>query len=150
MVRSFGVSAEMSMPTSAIASAAAGLTEVPGFEPAERTSTRSPARWASQAAKLHADKGYDYNHLRKWLRERRIRHRTARKGIEFFHAAQPTPLGPRENGLLAGRLPTPAPPLRAWASSAQPQPSSSTADSSTGTTSQARHDELGKRPVSAE
>jgi IS5 family transposase len=33
-------------------------------------------------AKLHADRGYDYDHLRKWLRERRIRHRIARKGIE--------------------------------------------------------------------
>lgn len=33
-------------------------------------------------AKLHADKGYDYDHLRKWLRQRRIRHRIARKGIE--------------------------------------------------------------------
>lgn len=35
-------------------------------------------------AKLHADKGYDYDHLRKWLREHRIhiRHRIARKGIE--------------------------------------------------------------------
>ncbi|MCK1818686.1 transposase, partial [Streptomyces sp. XM83C] len=33
-------------------------------------------------AKLHADKGYDYDHLREWLRERRIRHRIARKGIE--------------------------------------------------------------------
>nr|WP_234342183.1 IS5 family transposase [Streptomyces leeuwenhoekii] len=33
-------------------------------------------------AKLHADKGYDYDHLRTWLRKRRIRHRIARKGIE--------------------------------------------------------------------
>ncbi|MEV0123337.1 IS5 family transposase [Streptomyces sp. NPDC050703] len=33
-------------------------------------------------AKLHADKGYDYDHLRAWLRERHIRHRIARKGIE--------------------------------------------------------------------
>jgi transposase len=32
--------------------------------------------------KLHADKGYDYDHLRRWLRERGIRHRIARKGIE--------------------------------------------------------------------
>ncbi|MDH6523382.1 transposase [Streptomyces sp. SAI-135] len=34
-------------------------------------------------AKLHADKGYDYDHLRRWLRGRGIRHRIARKGIEF-------------------------------------------------------------------
>ncbi|MGW5050283.1 IS5 family transposase [Actinokineospora sp. NPDC004072] len=33
-------------------------------------------------AKLHANMGYDYRHLRKWLRERRIRHRIAREGIE--------------------------------------------------------------------
>ena len=33
-------------------------------------------------AKLHADKGYDYVHLRRWLRKRGIRHRIARKGIE--------------------------------------------------------------------
>jgi hypothetical protein len=32
--------------------------------------------------KLHADKGYDYSHLRRWLRERGITHRIARKGIE--------------------------------------------------------------------
>ncbi|MEH0543652.1 IS5 family transposase [Streptomyces sp. B21-105] len=32
--------------------------------------------------KLHADKGYDYDHLRRWLRERGITHRIARKGIE--------------------------------------------------------------------
>lgn len=33
-------------------------------------------------AKLHADKGYDYDRLRRWLRGRGIRHRIARKGIE--------------------------------------------------------------------
>lgn len=33
-------------------------------------------------AKLHADKGYDYDHLGRWLRQRGIRHRIARKGIE--------------------------------------------------------------------
>jgi IS5 family transposase len=43
-------------------------------------SRRGPRR--RRPAKLHADKGYDYDHLRKWLRERRIRHRIARKGIE--------------------------------------------------------------------
>lgn len=39
-------------------------------------------------AKLYADNGHEYDHLRKWLRECRIRHRIARKGIEF-----PTRLG---------------------------------------------------------
>ncbi|GGK83945.1 hypothetical protein GCM10010094_51380 [Streptomyces flaveus] len=33
-------------------------------------------------AKLYADKGYDYAYLRRWLRERGITHRIARKGVE--------------------------------------------------------------------
>jgi transposase len=33
-------------------------------------------------AKLHADKGYDYDHLRRRLGGRGIRHRIARRGIE--------------------------------------------------------------------
>ncbi|OSC49260.1 IS5/IS1182 family transposase, partial [Streptomyces sp. 4F] len=32
--------------------------------------------------KLHADKGYDYSHLRRWLRGCGINHRIDRKGIE--------------------------------------------------------------------
>jgi transposase len=43
-------------------------------------SRRGPRR--RRPGKLHADKGYDYDHLRRWLRERRITHRIARKGIE--------------------------------------------------------------------
>jgi IS5 family transposase len=43
-------------------------------------SRRGPPR--RRPAKLHADKGYDYDHLRRWLRKRGIRHRIARKGIE--------------------------------------------------------------------
>uniref|UniRef100_UPI0035714B99 IS5 family transposase n=1 Tax=Streptomyces minutiscleroticus TaxID=68238 RepID=UPI0035714B99 len=43
-------------------------------------SRRGPRR--RKPAKLHGDKGYDYAHLRKWLRARDIRHRIARKGIE--------------------------------------------------------------------
>jgi transposase len=43
-------------------------------------SRRGPRR--RRPAKLHADKGYDYDHLRRWLRERGITHRIARKGIE--------------------------------------------------------------------
>ncbi|MER6979881.1 IS5 family transposase [Streptomyces carpinensis] len=43
-------------------------------------SRRGPRR--RRPAKLHADKGYDYDHLRRWLRKRGIRHRIARKGIE--------------------------------------------------------------------
>ncbi len=56
-----------------------------GLEPFVRgippiRSRRGPRR--RRPAKLHADKCYDYDHLWKWLRERRIRHRIARKGIE--------------------------------------------------------------------
>ncbi|MEW2512790.1 IS5 family transposase [Streptomyces sp. NPDC046870] len=43
-------------------------------------SRRGPRR--RRPAKLPADKGYDYDHLRRWLRKRGIRHRIARKGIE--------------------------------------------------------------------
>ncbi|MFJ6493589.1 IS5 family transposase [Streptomyces californicus] len=35
--------------------------------------------------KLHADKGYDYSYLRRWLRERGITHRIAHKGVESSH-----------------------------------------------------------------
>ncbi|WP_458078961.1 IS5 family transposase [Streptomyces sp. EMB26] len=43
-------------------------------------SRRGPRR--RYPGKLHADKGYDYDHLRRWLSRRGIRHRIARKGIE--------------------------------------------------------------------
>ncbi|AJF69418.1 transposase [Streptomyces vietnamensis] len=43
-------------------------------------SRRGPRR--RRPAKLHADKGYDHDHLRRWLRSRGIRHRIARRGIE--------------------------------------------------------------------
>ncbi len=43
-------------------------------------SRRGPRR--RRPGKLHADKGYDYRHLRRWLTSRGIRHRIARKGIE--------------------------------------------------------------------
>ncbi|WAU82663.1 IS5 family transposase [Streptomyces sp. Qhu-G9] len=33
--------------------------------------------------KLRGDKGYDYQHLRRWLSSRGIQHRIARRGIEF-------------------------------------------------------------------
>ncbi|MBP2579596.1 transposase [Streptomyces sp. PvR006] len=56
-----------------------------GLEPLVRgippiRSRRGPRR--RLPAKLHADKGYDYDHLRRWLRRREIRHRIARKGVE--------------------------------------------------------------------
>ncbi len=43
-------------------------------------SRRGPRR--RRPAKLHADKGYDCDHLRRWLRERGTIHRIARKGVE--------------------------------------------------------------------
>ncbi|KOU71485.1 transposase [Streptomyces sp. IGB124] len=43
-------------------------------------SRRGPRR--RRPAKLLADKGYDYDHLRRWLRSRGIRHRIARRGVE--------------------------------------------------------------------
>src|SRR6476659_3003790 len=42
----------MSMPTSRMAATAAGLIVSAGAEPAERTSTASPARWRSQPAAI--------------------------------------------------------------------------------------------------
>lgn len=43
-------------------------------------SRRGPRR--RRPGKLHADKGYDYSHLWRLLRERGITHRIARKGVE--------------------------------------------------------------------
>lgn len=43
-------------------------------------SRRGPHR--RRAAKLHADKGYAYEHLRKWLRARNIVPRSARRGMK--------------------------------------------------------------------
>ncbi|MFF9003043.1 IS5 family transposase [Streptomyces achromogenes] len=63
----------------------ANVHDSQGLEPLVRgippiRSRRGPRR--RKPAKLHADKGYDYDHLRRWLRERGIRHRIAREGIE--------------------------------------------------------------------
>jgi transposase len=43
-------------------------------------SRRGPRR--RRPGKLHADKGYDYDHLRRWLRSRGIAPRIARRGVE--------------------------------------------------------------------
>lgn len=61
----------------------ANMHDSQGMEPLVRgippiRSRRGPRR--RRPAKLHADEGYD--HLRRWLRERGIRHRIARKGVE--------------------------------------------------------------------
>ncbi|MYT17889.1 MULTISPECIES: transposase [unclassified Streptomyces] len=73
-------------------------------------SRRDPRR--RRPVMLHADKGYGYGHLRRWLSNRGIRHRIARKGHRALHTSGPPPLGRREDGLLAGRMPAPASPLR--------------------------------------
>jgi hypothetical protein len=52
VVSTFGCWSEMSMPTSAIAATAEGLTWSPGSDPADRTSTASPARCRSQPAAI--------------------------------------------------------------------------------------------------
>lgn len=56
-----------------------------GLEPLVRgippiRSPRGPRR--RRPAKLHGDKGYDYDHLRRWLWARGITPRIARKGVE--------------------------------------------------------------------
>lgn len=51
---------------------------VPGIWPIR--SRRGPRR--RRPAKLHGDTGYDYDHLRRWLRRRGIRQRIERKSIE--------------------------------------------------------------------
>ncbi|GLX49266.1 IS5 family transposase [Streptomyces hygroscopicus subsp. hygroscopicus] len=64
---------------------AANMHDSQGLEPLVRgippiRSRRGPRR--RRPAKLHADKGYDYDRLRRWLRTRRIAPRIARKGVE--------------------------------------------------------------------
>lgn len=63
----------------------ANMHDSQGLEPLVRgippiRSRRGPRR--HRPGKLHGDKGYDYRHLRQWLRSRGIRHRLARRGIE--------------------------------------------------------------------
>ncbi|MEV7981607.1 IS5 family transposase [Streptomyces sp. NPDC086519] len=64
---------------------AANTHDSQGLEPLVRgippiRSRRGPRR--RRPAKLHGDKGYDYDRLRWWLRSRNITPRMARKGIE--------------------------------------------------------------------
>ena len=63
----------------------ANMHDSQGLEPLVRgippiRSRRGPRR--RKPGKLHGDKGYDYRHLRQWLRSRGITHRLARRGIE--------------------------------------------------------------------
>ncbi|GAA0259430.1 hypothetical protein GCM10010492_70480 [Saccharothrix mutabilis subsp. mutabilis] len=66
------------------------------------SSKRGPRRF--RPAKLHADKAYDIDHLRRWLRHRGTIPRIARKGIDF-RPPRPTPLGRGADDLMADRLP---------------------------------------------
>ncbi|WP_372478663.1 IS5 family transposase [Streptomyces echinatus] len=63
----------------------ANVHDSQAFEPLVRgippiRSRRGPRR--RRPAKLHGDKGYDYPHLRRWLRMRGITPRIARRGVE--------------------------------------------------------------------
>ncbi|MEU9517795.1 MULTISPECIES: transposase [unclassified Streptomyces] len=59
------------------------------FEDRGAPSRRGPRR--RRLAKLYADKGYGYDHLRRWLRRRSIRHRIARpQGHRVVAVAGPT------------------------------------------------------------
>jgi hypothetical protein len=48
-------------------------------------------------------RGYDFDHLHRWLRSRNITPHIARKGIKSSHMAGPPPLDCRENRRLAVR-----------------------------------------------
>ncbi|MET7389434.1 IS5 family transposase [Streptomyces sp. NPDC005534] len=66
----------------------ANLHDSQGLEPLIRgippiRSRRGPRR--RKATKLHGDKGYDYDHLRRRLRKRGITPSIARKGVESSH-----------------------------------------------------------------
>lgn len=105
-------------------------------------SRRGPRR--RRPAKLHAGKGYDYDHLRRWLRKRGIHHRIARKGIESSQQLGRHHWVVEKTNFVARRMPTPAPPLRTQGratsspSSASPQPSSTTADSTEATSNRSQ------------
>jgi hypothetical protein len=84
-------------------------------------------------AKLHADKGYDFDHLRSWLRRRQIvPRRPTRQGV--LRRPGPAPLGDRAHDVLAEGMPPPAPSPRAQSpnasspSSVSPAPASATAE----------------------
>ncbi|GGQ08007.1 IS5 family transposase [Streptomyces griseomycini] len=70
---------------SALGVSGANMHDGLGLEPLVRGIPPIRSRRGSRRrrpAKLRADKGYDYDHLRRWLSKRGIRHRIARKGIE--------------------------------------------------------------------
>lgn len=62
--------------------------------------------------KLHGDKGYDYDHLRQWLRSRGITPRIARKGTDSSQRLGRHRWTIERTMCLACRMPTPPSPLR--------------------------------------
>ncbi|MFJ8539039.1 IS5 family transposase [Streptomyces sp. NPDC093591] len=63
----------------------ANMHDSQGLEPLVRGNPPTRSRRGSRRrrpAKVHANKRYDYGHLRRWLRGRGIRHRIAPKGRE--------------------------------------------------------------------
>lgn len=72
----------------AVAVSGANVHDMNGLKPLVHAipavrSRRGPRR--RRPAKLHADKGYDYDSLRHWLRHRNITPRIARIGLESSH-----------------------------------------------------------------
>ncbi|WP_234314176.1 MULTISPECIES: IS5 family transposase [unclassified Streptomyces] len=65
-----------------VAISGANLHDSQALEPLVRGIPPIRSRRPRKPGKIHADKGYDYAHLRKWLRQRGIKHRIARRGIE--------------------------------------------------------------------
>src|SRR5829696_6927869 len=66
VVSTLGCWSEMSMPTSRIASTAAELIWSAGSDPAERTSTASPARWRSQPRPSGSGRRCARTRTRRW------------------------------------------------------------------------------------
>ncbi|GGP86563.1 IS5 family transposase [Streptomyces sindenensis] len=72
-----------------------------------RPSAPLAARVADGPGKLHADKGYEDDHLRRWFRERGIRHRITRKRIESSQRLGRHRWVVGKGRVLSERLPTP-------------------------------------------
>jgi transposase len=72
---SLGISGANMHDSQGLESLVRGIPPIPPIR-----SRRGPRR--RRPAKLHADKGYDYDRLRRGLRDRGIRHRIARRGRE--------------------------------------------------------------------
>lgn len=116
-------------------------------------SRRGPRR--RKPAKLHADKGYDYSHLRRWLSQRGIWHRIARKGVETSQWLGRHWTIERTMAWLAGRavvsiVATSVKPSTSSPSRASHAPSSATADSPNEMTSKAPINPTACRPAPAE